>query len=285
MFDQFISDNLISIIFFAAIIIYAIASVKHALKEKDIGFADEQIQEPVDNSNQLIFYGNKPGISDDDIENILSTWQPYYKNLQPPLQQKFKQRVKKFVQQKVFVIQSSEGYKEMPVLTSAAAVQVTLGLDDFLFPSFNTIEIFPEEFFDGECNKILNGIVDNNIISIAWNQFLKGNSNYTDRENVGIHEMAHALYYQKLVVENSDKKFKSEFGEVMKQGEKIYALQAQAESLFTKNAYKNLQEFWAESVEMFFEDPHNMQITYVALFTALKTLLNQDPGNSVNPVL
>ena len=287
MFIQFISDNLISIIFIAAIIIYTIGSVKHALKEKDVSLPDEQtqVQEPVNDSNQLIYYGNKPGISDEDIENSLSTWQPYYKNLQPFLQQKFFQRVKEFMQQKVFVIHSKEGYKEMPVLTSAAAVQVTFGLNDFLFPSFNTIEIFPEEFFDGNCNKILNGIVDNNIISIAWNQFLKGNSNYTDRENVGIHEMAHALYYQKIIINKNDDAFTANFTEVMIQGEKIYASRGQQNSLFNSYAFKNMQEFWAESIEMFFEDPSGMQITYDELFTAIKILLNQDPGNSVSPVL
>ena len=62
MFIQFISDNLISIIFIAAIIIYTIGSVKHALKEKDVSLPDEQtqVQEPVNDSNQLIYYGNKP---------------------------------------------------------------------------------------------------------------------------------------------------------------------------------------------------------------------------------
>jgi Mlc titration factor MtfA (ptsG expression regulator) len=281
---QFINDNLISIIFFAAIIIYAIGSVKHVLKEKDVSLPDEQIQEPDNDSNQLIFYGNKPGITDDDIENILSTWQPYYKNLQPFLQQKFKERVKEFIEKKVFVIHSNEGYKEMPVLTSAAAIQITFGLNDFLFPSFSTIEIFPEEFFDGSCNKILNGIVDNNIISIAWNQFLKGNSNYTDKENVGIHEMAHALYYQKMVIDNNDEGFKKAFEEVILRAEKIYTLHSE-QSLFNKYAYKNLQEFWAESIEMFFEGPAEMQINYDDLFTSLRTLLQQDPRNSVNPVL
>ena len=284
MFTEFINDNLISIIFFIAIILYTVAAVRIALKEKDVTEQPTQTQEHAADPDQIIYYGSKPGITGNDIEDILSTWQPYYKNLQPFLQQKFKERVKEFIEQKAFVIHSNEGYKEMPVLTSAAAIQVSFGLNDFLFSSFGTIEIFPEEFFDGSCNKILNGIVDNNIISIAWNQFLKGNSNYTDKENVGIHEMAHALYYQKIVVDNNDEQFKKGFEEVMLQAEKIYTLRSE-QSLFNKYAYKNLQEFWAESIEMFFEDPAGMQITYDDLFTALKTLLHQDPRNSVNPVL
>jgi Mlc titration factor MtfA (ptsG expression regulator) len=71
----------------------------------------------------------------------------------------------------------------------------------------------------------------------------------------------------------------------MKQGEKIYSSRGQQNTLFNIYAFKNMQEFWAESIEMFFEDPSGMQITYDELFTAIKTLLNQDPRNSVSPVL
>jgi Mlc titration factor MtfA (ptsG expression regulator) len=286
MFIQFINDNLLSILFFAALIVYSLASIKKALiEEKNQAQIEEIPPEPADNPDQLVFYGNKPGITDEDIESSLSTWQPYFKNLQPFLQQKFIQRVNEFMQQKIFIIHSKDGYKEMPILTSAAAIQLSFGLNDFLFPWFNTIEIFTNEFYDSTSNKIINGEVDGNSIAIAWNPFLKGYANNTDRENVGIHEMAHALYYQKMIVDKNDAVFISGFTEVMKQGEKIYAMRNPRESLFNNYAYKNRQEFWAESVEVFFEDPLNMQINYDELFTAIKTLLNQDPRNSVSPVL
>lgn len=286
MFVQFINDNLLSILFFTAVIVYSVASVKKILREGNSKAQTEQIQtpEPV-TPNQLIFYGNKPGITDEDIEDSLNKWQPYYKNLQPFLQQKFLQRVKEFMQQKIFVIHSKDGYKEMPILISAAAIQVSFGLNDFLFPWFTTIEIFTEEFYDSSNNKIINGEVDGNSIAIAWNQFLKGYADSTDGKNVGVHEMAHALYYQKMVVDKNDDAFIAGFAEVMKQAEKIYATHNPQQSLFSSYAYKNMQEFWAQSVEIFFEDPTNMQINYNGLFTSMKALLNQEPRNSVSPVL
>ena len=77
---------------------------------------------------------------------------------------------------------------------------------------------------------------------------------------------------------------KKHFNEVLEQGRKIFALRNKQPSVFNDYAYKNLQEFWAESVEMFFEKPEVMQIACNELFVVLKQLLQQDTLNKSNPL-
>ena len=52
--------------------------------------------------------------------------------------------------------------------------------------------------------------------------------------------------------------------------------------LYSDYALRNFQEFWAESVEIFFEKPVEMESHYPQLYQTMKGLLNQDPINK-NP--
>ena len=45
------------------------------------------------------------------------------------------------------------------------------------------------------------------------------------------------------------------------------------------NAIKDFQEFWAESIEIYFKSPDRLQLHYPELYTVLCDLLNQDPLN------
>jgi Mlc titration factor MtfA (ptsG expression regulator) len=281
--QNFFRENLSSIIFSVALILYAFVSIRKVLKQKDADVVNQPDQ-PVSKPGRLVYYGNQLKLADDEIAHILSRYHPYYINLEAELQNRFRKRLTEFMRQKIFVIHAKEGYKEMPVLTSAAAIQISFGLDKFMLPWFNIIQIHTEEYFDESFLKVLNGDVEGNTVTIAWNQFLKGNIDQSDGENVGIHEMAHALYYQNVVVENKEEVFKALFKEVLRQGEKIYELRSRQQLLFNDYAYKNLQEFWAESVEMFFEKPDSMQIAFNDLFIILKQLLRQNPLNKLNPL-
>ena len=44
-------------------------------------------------------------------------------------------------------------------------------------------------------------------------------------------------------------------------------------------AIKDFQEFWAESIEIYFKSPDRLQLHYPELYKALCGLLNQDPLN------
>ena len=92
--------------------------------------------------------------------------------------------------------------------------------------------------------------------------------------------MAHALYYQTFVTEeNVDHTFRDCFNQFNNSGNKVYNTEMTNEDgLYSDYAMKNFQEFWAESVEIFFERPKEMQHTYPSLYLAIADVLNQDPS-------
>jgi len=236
-------------------------------------------------NNTLVYDGKKLNLSNNEIVDILSKFFPYYKNLEPYLQQQFLKRLKAFMASKAFVIYAREGYKEMPVLLSAAAIQITFGLKKFLLPHYKYICIHPQEYFADNSFRVLAGHVKGNAITLAWNRFLNGFQYEHDGSNVGLHEMAHALYYQHIEVDLfKPQLFTSHFDNVMELGEDVYELKHQNTQLFTSYAFTNLQEFWAESVELFFEKPMELKKHYSNLFDTLCKLLNQNPANKAAPV-
>jgi len=278
----------ITLIFVAAIfIVTSIVRIYRIIKgkEEQSGSSEESFA-PAD--GYYFYNGHRLNLSDTDIITILQKYFPYYNFLEPCLQAKFKERVRQFISVKTFIIPQDETYKEVPVLLSATAVQLTFGLDDFALSWFKYVQVHAEEYLadDPHAFRILAGHVEGKTITIAWNQFLNGVKDVADGINVGLHELAHALYYQHVVADNGREKiFIKELGEVMEEGEEVYELKKTTQVLFTDYAYKNLQEFWAESIEIFFEKPETMLTYYPALYSSIKELLNQDPINKSNPLL
>jgi MtfA peptidase len=58
-----------------------------------------------------------------------------------------------------------------------------------------------------------------------------------------------------------------------------------ATNLYSEYALRNFQEFWAESIELFFEKPAAMKAAYPQLYNAMQSLLNQDPFNKIISVI
>jgi len=219
------------------------------------------------------------------MTGILNKYFPYYRELNSDLQKKNFKRVKQFIKTKTFIIRHNEGFKEMPVLVSAAAIQITFGLERYQLPFFTYIQIYPEEYFAENALRVLAGHVKDNTITIAWNHFLRGFTEQ-DGSNVGLHEMAHALYYQHLIADvYKHKPFVTDFEDVMQQGEETFKqCRELSNRLYSDYAFTNLQEFWAESLEIFFERPCEMETLYPALFRELCSLLKQNPKNKLQPL-
>lgn len=242
-----------------------------------------------ESSQDFYFYsGHQLGLSDADIVAILKKYFSYYSNLSTALQLKFLERLKLFMSIKTFIIPKDETFKEIPVLLSAAATQLTFGLDEYELTWFKNIHVNAEEYFanDPHALRVLAGNVEGNTVTVAWNQFLKGIKDANDGVNVGLHELAHALYYQHVIADNgNEKEFIKELGIVMQEGGEVYEQKKASQALFSDYAYKNMQEFWAESIEIFFERPTAMQSEFPDLYNSIKDLLNQDPINKLNPLL
>lgn len=109
------------------------------------------------------------------------------------------------------------GFKEIPILISASAVQLTFGLKKFLLPNFTFIHVYPQEFIGVPPTlRVLEGNVSGHAVNLSWKHFLEGYKNPANGQNVGLHELAHALYYQTFVVEeNVDRNFRDTFDAFM----------------------------------------------------------------------
>jgi hypothetical protein len=238
----------------------------------------------------LRYEGRNLNFTDAEIDSALTKRFPYYVAINSTEKERFIHRIKNFIAAKIFFIHDESGFKEMPILISAAAIQLTFGLKKYLLPSFENIHVFPEEFFRsnnmGVC--FLEGNVSGNNINLSWKHFLRGYRETGDGQNVGLHELAHALYYQTFVVgKNVDDNFKGSFGDFINYGDKAYHTEKTvAGGLYSDYAVKDFQEFWAESAEIFFERPAQMKEFYPELYEAMKTLLKQDllndPGSPVS---
>jgi MtfA peptidase len=227
----------------------------------------------------LVYYGHELQFSDELLTRILHKHFTYFNRLLDVDREKFIRRLKKFIESKVFIIHDAKGYREMPVLLSASAIQLTFGLKHYQLSHFNIIQIYPQEFIGLEPFRVLIGNVTGNTINIAWKQFLEGYAKKQGNQNVGLHEMAHALYYQNFETDlQTDKNFRDNFQRFNNIGDQIFRKEIQSPvGLYSHYAMKNFQEFWAESIEIYFENPLKMQQLYPDLYSTMCEILNQDP--------
>ncbi len=228
----------------------------------------------------LTYYGNQLNFSKADLDFILTKHSTYYTTLSDDNKQKFINRLNAFINNKIFNIYDESGFKEMPVLISAAAIQLSFGLEKYLLPHFVFINIHPKEYIAWEPTiRFLEGNVSGNCINISWSFFLEGFQFPQDGKNVGLHEMAHAYYYQSFGnCEDKDDDFVAAFDNVNTFGNQIFSeIKTAAAGLYSDYSKRNFQEFWAESIEIFFEKSMEMKNTYPSMYKSLSELLNQDP--------
>lgn len=266
------------LVFLFLIIVLRLRKIKTALLNED---ADQpaEIVDPVPRRS-LIYKGSDFNFVDDEIIAILEKYSFYYRHLGAEKKQKFLSRLKHFISKKHFIIHDEDGYKEMPILICAAAIQISLGLEEYILPHFSHIHIFPEEFIGiSPTFRFLQGNVSGHCIHLSWKHFLHDIKNISDGENVGLHEMAHAYYYQNFETrENVSREFVNKFEGFNRYGDKILKKELEpGNELYSDYGLRNMYEFWAESIELFFEKPAALKYKYPELYDTIKNILKQDP--------
>jgi hypothetical protein len=228
----------------------------------------------------LTYHGDELSFSKEDIISILNKHSVFYSNLDDEDKDKFIKRLIKFIDDKTFKIHDKSGFREMPVLISSTAIQLSFGLEKYLLPHFTYINIHPEEFLGLHPTiRFLEGNVSGNSINISWKYFLHGFQYPMDGKNVGLHEMAHAYHYQNFgPCEIKDEDFICMFNKFNESGNPVFTtIQDNDMGLYSNYARKNYQEFWAESIELFFEKPMELRANYPLLYQSICDILNQDP--------
>jgi Mlc titration factor MtfA (ptsG expression regulator) len=201
----------------------------------------------------------------------------YYTHLSKNGKLRFLKRVHYFKTSKTFHFTGMEPRPEIPVLVSAAAVQLTFGLRAYHLPFFKNIYILPDAYKTKEFNELVVGHVSVEGIFISWKYFLRGFEDNTDGINTALHEMAHALRHQ-MKEFGIDKEFKTDFAKYTRQyGPVLIEALLNRRSFLRSYAFTNFEEFWAVSVEAFFELPAGLRKQLPRIYQALCEVLNQDP--------
>lgn len=210
--------------------------------------------------------------------NILHHFMPYYRNLSTANKERFMRRTLTFKEDKRFRFVELEEEEHMSLLISATAVQLTFGLDNYLMDHFRVIYVMRSTYRYGLYNIPFEGHVNETGIYLSWQNFVNAWADSTDGDNVGLHEMAHALTYVNFTANNgSDDGFKQRFRRFSRTGRAIFGRMQQGETFFLGNyASTNYEEFWAVCVENFFERPQLFKDQIPELYDAMCILLNQN---------
>ena len=229
----------------------------------DSSFREEAI--PVDLSNNYSL--------------IISRVLPYFNQLNESNKQKFLKRVYNFRKSKSFHFHGLDPQEEIMILLSAASIQISFGLKNYLLPFFKEVYILSDAYQALEAKELYIGHVSPTGIYISWKHFVQGFADYNDGVNVALHEMAHALYHQNFIKETGiDWDFRKDLEKLPAVfGPMITQAIVQKKSYLRGYAFTNFQEFWAVSVEYFFENSQALKDNLPQLYTILCDTLNQDP--------
>jgi len=210
---------------------------------------------------------------------LLFSGNPYYKKLPEVLKPRFLQRTYAFMESKDFHYVELLKEDRMAFLISAVAVQITFGLDNYLMDYFKDIYIMRTNYHFGLSNTPFEGHVNSQGIYLSWNNFELAFHDYADGNNVGLHEMAHALTYVNFTAkEGVDNYFSKRFKEFSKTGRRIFnEMQTGTVNMLGSYAASNYHEFWAVCIENFFERSQLLQNELPDLYLELSLLLKQDP--------
>ncbi len=211
--------------------------------------------------------------------SLIEAHLPYFRRLTPKEQDLLLFRTYLIQHSKKFHYVGIEKKEEMPVLISAVSAQLTLGLEKFSLNYFRDIYVLQHDYHYGYYSLPFMGHVDSTGIYLSWDNFLKGIHRADENSNVGLHEMAHALAYVNFIVKSEeDGHFKNEFKNFSQVARPIFQeMQRGKRNFLGEYAASNYHEFWAVSVEMFFENPFRFKYELPDLYTATVKLLKQDP--------
>lgn len=208
----------------------------------------------------------------------------YYRKLTPNGKKEFVRRVLNFIESHTI---DGEGdfSPGLPakIHVAAAATQLTFGLPDFAFTHFDTVILYPGIFRMRPEGPLMKGATTpNGEIRISLKDFDAGYDNPSDKLNVGLHEFGHGLFMEFLKNanedENTDEGMKRNLYNYLEESDRMLN-EGKHKDLFLRDyAFTNRHEFFAVSVEHFFEAPKEFREKLPKLYYVLMNLLQQDPA-------
>jgi Mlc titration factor MtfA (ptsG expression regulator) len=213
---------------------------------------------------------------------VMCTYATYYGQLDPEGQTRFERVVAAFVNDKEWAGSGIEVVDEMKVMIGSCAAQLLHGFPDVRLRHFDRILVSHGPYRSGRSTEMHMGEVRPSVglIIISWSDFVQGYAHPRNAFNVGLHEMAHALWFENAIINGEDHFLDT--GLLRKWTAMAHAEIAQMKggrhSFLRSYAGTNEAEFFAVAVEYFFEQPKEFQAALPALYGTLSGLLRQDPA-------
>lgn len=218
----------------------------------------------------------------DHHRTILAKYAIHYQRSGPAGKQRMEQVVATFVNDKRWVGAGIEVADEMKVMISACAAQLLMGFDDVVLSHFETIVVYPDTYRSPKSGRMHQGEVrpKPGIIIISWEDFVHGYAHSRDAHNVGLHEMAHALWFENSIENGEDHFLQADL--LQRWGQLATAdvrhIKSGGDHFFRDYAGTNQAEFFAVAVEYFFEQARAFREQLPELYAVMSGLLKQDPA-------
>jgi MtfA peptidase len=205
----------------------------------------------------------------------------YYKKLGRD-QSVFARKVWAFIRENDFI--PREDLKitfKLKVIIASHAVQLSWRLNDTAYNFYEKIIIYREYYTSRLTNRLHKAEVNPGLKLIVFSvrAIHESLTREDDGINVLLHEFAHALWLEHLLMHKHYAVFSAETFATVKRciEEQFTRSSADEAHLFRKYAFTNEAEFFAVAVENFFERPEKFQSELPELYALLTKLFRQDP--------
>lgn len=206
---------------------------------------------------------------------LLTKYIDYYRKLGKADRKKFIDRLHELIEHMEFQGRDGQAINlKVSALCCAPVIQITMGLDTWLFNQYHTIVVYPRQFYsEAQRTYVKGGVSRGDAIFLSYEDLLKGYAHPSDALNLGLHEMAHAIH-----IEYFDDDFEKRFPQWEKAAEhEVIKMRGQQDKILRNYAGQNKHELFAVCIETFFEQPGEMNSKAPGLFQAMCSLLNQNP--------
>lgn len=210
---------------------------------------------------------------------VMTTYATYYQQLDAAKQRSFERIVADFVNGKEWRGSGITVVDEMKVMIASCAAQLLHGFPDVRLQHFKHITVTSGPYRSIRDSRSHLGEVrpGPGVIIISWSDFVKGYADPRNAYNVGLHEFAHALWFENAI-ENGEDHFLDDA--LLQQWNalalaEIVRINHGKAHFFREYAGSNSAEFFAVAVEYFFEQPMEFHAAMPELYGTLGGLLRQ----------
>ena len=164
---------------------------------------------------------------------------------------------------------------EVPLAVAAKAVQLTFGFPSVYLDHFDKFFIYPSAYrsritglrHQGEVHPM-------GVVVLSWEDAQRGNAHPEDGKNLILHELAHALLLENEVVNGEDDFLNPKALRTL-DACRLELRQGERPLPYTPRHLESYHEFFAKTVELYFEQPGVLKEVDDQIHMAMRMILRQ----------